>query len=227
MTLREAIAGLGDNPLYERERRLQRHGCGWIPIAVVASCAGVAFVVPCLLAPAFAAAAVLRDRRAGVWTDVVLTPLSADEVILAKLVPALRLPAILFVLGAVLATASGLLWSALGGSARAPDLAQAAWDLVLRAPAALVAGTSALVLAGLAGIRTGLSSRNGSAAVTRAYILFIGAEALAYLVAFRWLPLSAQAWYTPPTLASVSLAVDCLLHYGAFAACNLFLASRL
>jgi len=197
MTLRESIGTLGDNPLYQRERRRQWRGARASLVLLGAFCCGFGYVAPYILAPAFAAMAIVQDKRAQIWEDLLLTRLTGEEIVAAKAAAAVQIPAAVVLVNALLAGAM-MLFSALVG--RSGDWAQVLADGLIALPAVAagaLAVAAALAAGCLMGIRAGLHYRDGAGAVVAACVGTVAVETL-ILVALLTLLGRSLTWAAVP-----------------------------
>lgn len=174
----DALLGLPDNLLYRRECRAQRLGLMWLLFAAGASFIGLSWLVPCLVAPALAAIAVVRDRRGGVWDEVLLTRLTPAEVLLPKLAGSLRLPVLLLLIGALFTVVPSLVWAGVHGALGRVDIPQVIWEMLRRAPGHVLSGGPLVLMASLAGLRAGLRARDLPGGLVLAYFTFLALAAL-------------------------------------------------
>ncbi|HHX39016.1 MAG TPA: hypothetical protein GX715_03555 [Armatimonadetes bacterium] len=183
MTLRDAMQGLGENPLYWLERRRQWRGMRSSLLVLGLLCCACGHSLAFVLAPAFAAMAILHDKRTRLWDDLLLTRLTSEEIVLAMVAAALQIPAML------LSVQAALVLIALVGGICHTEPAGTPWleclrGLVVMLPTlvtGIVAAASFLVVGGLIGIRAGLHFRDTFGGVAGALLgtLAVGALVVA------------------------------------------------
>lgn len=189
MTLREAIRGLGENPLYRLERRRQWRGMRPSLLVLGLLCCACGHSLAFVLAPAFAAMAVLQDKRSRMWEDLLLTRLASEEIVVATLAAALQIPALLLTVQAalVLLALIGGLWHTDAGTSWQECL----FRLVVMLPALVtgaVAAASFLVVGGLIGIRAGLHFGDALGGVASAILGTLAAGVLTVAAGILTMP---------------------------------------
>ncbi len=182
MTFWQALRGLGENPVYRLECRRQRRGVR-IPLLVVGTfCCGCSSFLPILVAPAYAAAGIAHHRRARIWEDILLSSLSADEILAGMLLPALQVPFVVFAGSILLFALMSLAYipMTMMGMGTPPPVGMGEYGggIALLLLAALAAGCAALLTGGLAGVRAALLTPDTAFAVAGASLFSAAVEAV-------------------------------------------------